>query len=323
MTEFVNNILSALGASEEGPDPTRLSGLMEYAGAFLEEERTDTYELVGYFEQMRARIREAHHDRQASFEGRRSQLSESLIEMIERNLAACEGVEEQLTAFLQSFQADQREGCWAALEALEGASEEFRDSSEQLANLATSVPICPRCGSTGAEALCAACQLDRLVPDPDLQNEDPMQFPVPEEFMAVYQAYEAVLQGEGNLAGLANALQPLEFSLLEAQALAEQSLDENPEDEIQQDLVLALENTLAGLEKMNQVRENRQTRELNQGWLEVFKGSVLMGQLLARMAGEQPDAGLVVEDSEFALVDAEEETPVVVEEPAEAGGDEE
>lgn len=312
MTNFLNNMLDALGGSAEGPDPTRLTGLMEYAGEFLESGRTDTYELTGYFEGMRGRIREAYHDRQAAFEGRRSQLSPSLVEMIERNLAACQGVEEQLTAFLDSFAAGAQDGCWAALEALEGASEEFRDSSEQLENLATAVPVCPRCGSSGPESLCSACELDRLIPDPELQYQDPMQFPVPEEFMAVYVAYEAVLQGHGNLASLANALQPLEFSLLEAQALADQALEEDPEDESQQELVLALENTLAGLEKMNQVRENRRTSELNAGWLEVFKGSVLIGQLLARLAGDTPDANLAPEDEETSSNTEEE---VVAEEP--------
>jgi len=313
VTNFLNNKLDAFGGTEEGPDPTRLTGLMEYAGEFLESGRTDTYELTSYFETMRGRIREAYHDRQAAFEGRRSQLSPQLVEMIERNLVACEGVELQLTAFLDSFAAGTPEGCWAALEALEGASEEFRDSSEQIENLATAVPICPRCGSNGPELICAACELDRLIPDPDLQYQDPMQFPVPEEFMAVYVAYEAVLQGHGNLASLANALQPLEFSLLEAQALSEQGLEEDPEDEAQQELALALENTLAGLEKMNQVKDNRLTSELNAGWLEVFKGSVLIGQLLARMAGETPDANLAPDDGEELPISTEEE--VVAEEP--------
>lgn len=309
MVNFLNNMLDAFGGTEEGPDPTRLTGLMEYAGEFLESGRTDTYELTGYFEGMRGRIREAFHDRQASFEGRRSQLSAQLIEMIERNLAACEGVEVQLTAFIESFNDGQQDGCWAALEALEGATEEFRDSSEQLENLATAVPICPRCGSSGPEPLCADCELDRLIPDPELQYQDPMQFPVPEEFMAVYLAYDAVLGGRGNLASLANALQPLEFSLLEAQALAEQGIEEDPEDEPQQELLLALENTLAGLEKMNQVRENRQTSELNAGWLEVFKGSVLIGQLLARMAGDKPDANLVPEEIPITTEEVPEEPP--------------
>lgn len=312
MTNFLNNMLDAFGGTEEGPDPTRLTGLMEYAGEFLESGRTDTYELTSYFEAMRGRIREAYHDRTAAFEGRRAQLSAQLVEMIERNLAACEGVEIQLTNFLDSFAAGTLEGCWAALEELEGASEEFRDSSEQLENLATAVPLCPRCGSSGPEPLCAACELDRLIPDPELQYQDPMQFPVPEEFMAVYVAYEAVLRGDGNLASLANALQPLEFSLLEAQALADQGLEEDPEDETQQELVLALENTLAGLEKMNQVRENRRTSELNAGWLEVFKGSVLIGQLLARMAGDKPDANLAPVEEELPLSTEEE---VVAEEP--------
>jgi len=272
------------------PNPHLLSGLIDYARLTIQGQRPVS-ELKGYFEAMRERISAAYEDRQSSFEERREILSDSLIGLIERNLAACQAVEESLTGFLAAW-PDDKEGCETALTSLATASEQFRTSSEHMQTLATSVPVCTRCGSTGPENLCPECDLDRLIPDPSLEDEEELEFPVPEEFLAVASAYGDVLDGDGNLADLANVMQPLEFSLLEAQALAEQSIEEHPDDESQQELLDAINSTLEGLERMAGVRENRQTKELNAGWKQVFKGSVLVGQALARMSGEKPDVQL-------------------------------
>lgn len=265
------------------PNPQLLSGLIPYAEQVLAGQRKD--DLKGHMETMRERISEAYEERSASFDERKEYLHPNLVALIEKNLSACKSVEDALTGFLD-------EGTPANLKILATASEQFRATSEQMQVLATSVAVCPRCGSNGPENLCPDCDLDRLIPDPSLEDEEEMEFPVPDEFLAVAAAYGEVLDGEGNLADLANQMQPLEFSLLEAQALAEQSLEENPDDEAQRELVEAINGTLEGLEQMTAVRDNRQTKELNAGWLKVFKGSVLVGQALARMSGDKPDAEL-------------------------------
>lgn len=273
------------------PNPQLLSGLIPYAEQVLAGQRPGD-DLARHFEAMHERISGAYADRQESFEERREILSAALIALIEKNLTACKGVEDSLAAFLKAWGPRDTEGCQVALKELASASEDFRLSSEHMQTLATSVPVCPRCGSTGPENLCPECDLDRLIPDPSLEDEEELEFPVPEEFLAVAAAYGDVLDGEGNLADLSNVMQPLEFSLLEAQALAEQAIDENPEDEAQQELLEAINGTLEGLEQMANVRDNRQTKELNAGWKQVFKGSVLVGQALARLSGEKPDVEL-------------------------------
>ena len=180
----------------------------------------------------------------------------------------------------------------------ERAANEFLETGDQLAGLAASgVPLCPRCGSQGAENLCPDCGLDRLIPDPDVGHMEFNRAIVGEEFLAVYHAYAQVVEGEAGLEPLMMALQSLEFSLLEAQALAEQAAEDSPPHER---LLQVINEAVDGVNRLHAVQENRLTKELHQGWIQVFNAAAVVPQLLAVPVAEaQEFQAESEEDDEF------------------------
>ena len=281
-TGYLNNLLSAFGAPAEGPDLSRLEGLLEC----LRSGELDPEELSGHLLRMQSRIQETHRDRQGSYAERRHLLSPEVSALIERNLGACQDLDESLGVLAVEPNEE-------VLGVYERATREFLESSDQLLELAASShPVCPRCGSRGDENLCSTCQLDRLIPDPDVADMEYSRAVVGEEFLAVYQAYAQVVEGEASLEPLLQALQSLELSLLEAQALAEQAAEDSPPHEA---LLVIINEAVEGVNRMHAVQENRLTRELHQGWGLVFRAAVVVQQLLAIAQGE---IGEFVEDQD-------------------------
>jgi hypothetical protein len=257
----------------EGPDPNRLEGLLQFARERLDQPEFQVV-VLGHVERMRSRIQETLRHRQANYEERRHALHADVRACIEHNLHSCLDIDSALEEFTQTMSA-------SSLSRYERACRDFFESSDRLSELARSPhPLCPACGSSGPELLCPGCSVDRLIPDPDVADQDLEQALVNEEFMDVFRAYQAAIEGRGTLEDLSQSLQPLEFSLLEAQALVEQSLSENPEDRDQQLLLSAVNNALEGVQRMHQVEKNRQARELNQGWALVFRGAKALHEVL-------------------------------------------
>ncbi|MBN9418538.1 hypothetical protein ABS71_08375 [bacterium SCN 62-11] len=261
---YLDSLISSLGGESEGPDPSRLEGLVQ----LLRDEASDLEEPL---QRMRSRIQEAGRDRQAAFEDRRSQLSPEVASLIERNLGACQVLDGSLEQIAQENTPEGRE-------VFERAVSEFLETCDLLANLgSSSVPLCPRCGSSGPEPLCPSCQLDRLIPDVSVTEEDYSRAMVGEEFLAVYEAYVQVIEGKAALEPLLQALQSLEFSLLEAQALAEQAAEDSPPH---QRLLEVINGAVEGVNRLHAVQENRSTRELHQGWQQIFAAAAVVPQLL-------------------------------------------
>ena len=239
---------------------------------------------------MRGRIRELHRDRQGNFEGRRSQLDEEMIALLESNILHCNAIDETLGRFAEAYGNQTKDEAALALESYEQAVRDFFQSCDQIAARARSEqPLCPRCASLGPEPICPKCQVDRLTPDPDFAEEEFEQTLVNEEYAAVFQAYSAILEGRGTLAELSQALQPLEFTLLEAQALVEQTAEESPEDAVIQELMKSINRGLEGVERMHAVEQNRSTKELNQGWSQVFRSASVLSQLLPALSAAGQD----------------------------------
>ncbi|MBS2034045.1 hypothetical protein JST97_03605 [bacterium] len=267
---YLNSLISSLGGESEGPDPSRLEGLVQLL-------RQQSPELEEHLQRMRSRLQEAHRDRQAAYNDRRDQLSPEVSALIERNLNACQQAEESLEQLQQANTPD-------TLEIFERAVSEFLETCDLLANLgSSSIPLCPRCGSSGSENICPNCQLDRLIPDADITQEDYSRAMVGEEFLAVYQAYADVVEGKAPLEPLLQALQALEFSLLEAQALAEQAAEDSPPH---QKLLEVINGAVEGVNRLHAVQENRSTRELHQGWTQVFQAAAVVPQLLPQAEEE-------------------------------------
>lgn len=287
---YLDNLINSFGGMHEGPDPGRLEGLGELARQRLAEMDPEPEELLGHVSRMRNRLREMYRDRQGNFESRRSQLSDELAGLIQSNLDHCASLEGSLEAFALAYEQQEKEAAQEALAEYDQSVVNFFQSCDQLAQLARSEePLCPRCGSVGPEALCPSCQVDRLSPDPNFADEEFEQTQVNEEFAAVFQAYSAILEGRGTLEQLSQALQPLEFTLLEAQALVEQSLDEHPEEAALQELLDSINSGLEGVQRMHGVEQNRSTRELNQGWSQVFRSAAILSRALPALGAEIED----------------------------------
>lgn len=286
---YLSNLLSSFGAPAEGPDPSRLEGLLEC----LRAAEMDPDELTGHLLRMQTRIQEAHRDRQSSFVERSQRLSPEVASLIEVNLRACQLLDETLGKLAES--ADLQ-----TIEVYEQAVRDFLESSDKIAELATSsIPVCPRCGSRGDDPLCTTCDLDRLIPDPDVLEMEYNRALVGEEFLAVYQAYADLVEGEANLEPLLQALQGLELSLLEAQALAEQAAEDSPPH---QELLNIINLAIEGVNRMHAVQENRLTRELHEGWNQIFGAALVVHQLLALT-----QQAVLVEDGEEDEEDGEDE----------------
>lgn len=280
--DYLSSLISSLGGEQEGPDPNRLEGLAQLL-------RSEDPEAADHLPRMQGRIQEALRDRQGNYEARRESLSPEVSALIERNLGSCQVLEQTLGQLIEGVTEELRE-------IFERAASEFLETSDQLAALAASgTPLCPRCGSQGEENLCPACQLDRLIPDPDVGQMEYNRAVVGEEFLAVYHAYAEVVEGQSSLEPLMMALQSLEFSLLEAQALAEQAAEDSPPH---QKLLDVINEAVEGVNRLHAVQENRLTRELHQGWTQVFNAAAVVPQLLAVPEEEFEQPEEVDEDEE-------------------------
>lgn len=265
---YLDNLISAFGGAPEGPDPNRLEGLVELARQGVDEE------VRGHLERMRDRVQAAAQERQGHVDARPGELDAALFGLLESNIQSCRALAQSLQSVLDQPEPER-------IDQLEADARAFLESCDRLSQMAqSSTPICPGCGSNGPEPMCPYCEVDRLIPDPEGAEREFAQVQVNDEFMGVYQAYVKVLNGQGGLAELMQALQPLEFSLLEAQALLQQAVDQTPEDVSLPEMLGVVDRALEGVNRMLAVAQNRSTRELHEGWAQVLGGASGLQKLI-------------------------------------------
>ncbi len=286
---IVNNLVSAWGMEQEGPDPTKVPGLVQIAEEWLEDESHDPKEIAHYFEALRNRIVGAHTERTQALEVHARGLSPELLAIVRQNIVDLEAVEEGLSAYLEAADTGSLEDCWSALGALEEAGEALKVTSELLARMTQGdQPRCTRCGSSGPEKICGQCGAERLLLNLPTPPEDLRETVVMREVAEVFQGYLAVMNGTGTLADLELALQDLEMSFLEARELAQQSMAvEGLEETLQhQNRILHghLEQVLNGIDLMFAVNESRSAGQLTQGWNLIFEHSVSSSELVSQLA---------------------------------------
>ncbi|MBX3171611.1 MAG: hypothetical protein KF760_29650 [Candidatus Eremiobacteraeota bacterium] len=252
---FLDNLVTSLGGAKEGPDPNRLEGLLECARSGMAPD-----ELQARTKSMRARLRRALAEREASAAPLRDQLHPGLNGIIERNLQSCQDLIELLADLSPPHYDD-----------YQAAAAEFLETSRRLAEWST--PMCPGCGSAGPERKCPECRVERLIPDLEPTALEFEQGQVSPEVAAVHQAYTGVISGQADLATLVQTLQDVEFTFLEARTVAEADPDREP---LQEQLATALE----AIDRLLAVEQNRQARELNAGWAQLFRAAVAIQKLL-------------------------------------------
>ena len=252
---FLDSLVTSLGGAKEGPDPNRLEGLLECARSGMSPD-----ELQARTKSMRARLRRALAEREASVGPLRDHLHASLDDVIERNLESCRDLIELLEDLSPPHYND-----------YQAAAEEFLETSRQLAEW--NAPMCPGCGSAGPERKCPECKVERLIPDLEPAVSEAQEGQVSSEVAAVHRAYSDVIAGKTDLSVLLQTLQDVEFTFLEAQSVAEGDPERGP---LREQLASALE----AIDRLLAVEQNRKARELNIGWAELFRAAVAIQKLL-------------------------------------------
>lgn len=276
---IVGNLKDAWGVEDDGPDPSKLPGLLELGEEWLEDESNDPTGIAHHFETMKNRLVGAHMERSQALNSGKVKFDPQFSTLVEKNLADMELVEEALEAYIAGSSQGEREECWEALGALEEAVEAMRQSGDAIEDFLNSSPlVCMGCSSIGPEHVCPQCGAERLHLDPSPKQEDDRKVAVSDEVMAVFESYQALLTGKGPFTDLMTHLQSLEFTYLEAQAIGEQTLNnEAATPKILSNankMLEAIAQTLAGIEQMHAVQENRQSSELTAGWRKILDNSV-------------------------------------------------
>lgn len=154
-----------------------------------------------------------------------------------------------------------------------------------------SVALCQACGSQGEERVCSDCGVTRLYPDPKAQQREGVQrVNLSANYLRVYNAYRAVMEGKRDLSQLTASLGPLESHLRSLSQLG-QSLRNSPEvrDAVQQQgsaeaeteqllrkLKPELARALAGIARMRECEQNRQASEIHRSWDDIFDSAVVI-----------------------------------------------
>ena len=285
---IVGSLKDAWGVEDDGPDPSKLPGLMELAESWLEEEGNDPSEIAHHFETMRNRVVEAHVHRSQAISSGDVTYDPKFVTMVEKNLADMVSVEKALEHFIESSNEGDKEECFEALGELEQSIDAMRESGDAIeAFLKDSPPVCMGCGSIGDEHVCPACGAERLILDPSARSEDERRIQVSDEVLDVYNAYTEVLAGKASMNDLVNSLQSLEFTYLESEAIGEQTLTNKvATDRIKKtanELIAEIRGTLDGIEKMHGVTKTRKIAELTAGWEAILKHTVKSQELLHKL----------------------------------------
>lgn len=287
--DILGSLKDAWGVEDDdGPDPTKLSGLLELSEGWLEDEDNDPAEIVHHFELMKNNVVGAHMERHQALHNGKVNYDPSFVALVDKNLNDMVKIEKALEKFIEASSQSDREDCWEALGELEEGVEAVKESTAAISQFLDSAPkVCMACSSIGDEDICTKCGGERLRLDPDPPPEDERKVQVSDEVLAVYQAYQAVLGGKAPLTQLVTNLQSLEFTYLEAEAIGEQTLtNEAATDRIKATatrMIEAIQATLKGIELMHGVTKTRSAAELNQGWRLVLDNAVKAGELLQQM----------------------------------------
>ncbi len=285
---IVGSLKDAWGVEDEGPDPTKLPGLLEMAEAWLEDDGNAPSEISHHFEAMKNRLIGAHVERSQALNAGDVKFDEKFAVLVEKNLKDMLSVEKALEKFIEASSSGNREECWEGLGELEEAIDGMRESGDAIEQFLDSSPlVCMSCSAIGPEPTCPKCGGERLILDPSQGGEDERKSHVSDEVLAVYNSYIALLGGKAPMSTLVNDLQSLEFTYLEAEAIAEQAMaSEVATDRLKQtaeQMLSAIADTLSGIETMHGVTKSRSMAELNAGWQKILDSSVRAQELLIKL----------------------------------------
>ena len=192
--DILGSLKDAWGVEDDGPDPTKLSGLLELSEGWLEDEDNDPAEIVHHFETMKNNVVGAHMERHTALHNGKISYDPQFVTLVDKNLNDMVSIEKALEKFIEATSNNERDECWEALGELEESVEAIQQSSGAIASFLDSAPkVCMACSSIGEEDNCPKCGGERLRLDPNPPSEDERKVQVGDEVLAVYESYKACL----------------------------------------------------------------------------------------------------------------------------------
>lgn len=283
--KVLGSLQNAWGVDPSGPDPTRLPGLLELGESWLTNEENNPADLLPHFEAMKNNIVGSHMEQTQSLEV--GEFDPLFVALVEKKLEEMEAVEAALEGFIEASSDGEaeRDLCFEALGELEEATESFKEASDAVNEfLGNSPPVCMACKSIGPEALCPKCGGERLILDPNPADMDEETHRTGDEAKDVYECYYQVMGGKSSMKELSNHLQSLEFTYLEAEAIAEQTISSEDTSEQEKkantELLESIRLILAGVTEMHGVTQSRKAAELASGWRKILENTTKAAGLL-------------------------------------------
>ncbi len=267
------------GSDAEGPDPTRLFGLIEFARNRIEQGKPQDVGL--HIANLQRQVKAAHEARLRDYDELSEGYDEELLALLDENFEAYRRVEESLVAALEVFGTFERQRMSAALDGLESAAESLQASTEELAELySCGALICFHCGMPGKSLQCATCEIDCFYPDLT-GTEVPSGKPrLPEAYHLIFEMYSGILSGQAGIEDLFEALDPVEEALLKAEDMVELVTKGQPDDQRAAIIAEVIDGCLEGIAQMRVVEETRRIQDLNEGWSDLVSSSLELNALL-------------------------------------------
>lgn len=194
------------------------------------------------------------------------------------------------------------------LEVFEEERQAVLDAQEQIQfQLSGKVLLCPRCGSSGEESICAACDLQRLYPDPKANRGRYEQARLSGLYARVYRAFTRVMAGEKTLDFLWPRLDPLEEHLeslidtrkslgkraANTRVATSRRFDARAAERMLLDSEKDVQLALDGIARMRGARESLRMSDLSRGWEDIFFAAQVIEltawKIRRRLGGEEEE----------------------------------
>jgi rubrerythrin len=303
--EEMSDLISSLRASfGEPPDTSTIEGIKAYTELWVSgEQGADSVHLLSAYQEMIDKLVQAVLDTEAEL-AQTGQTDESLAQPVGRSIQAYQQLQDILKELKKAVSEHNFKEARSLLSEMQEAANFLKEAQQDLTNwVRRDVLRCPRCGGTGQDP-CPSCGLVLMSLDPSggVQTHDsPMD--LPPEFGDLYSAVLAIRDGKLSLTKLGQALPKVEKnvnSFLASVQAASKSTQQESQNLVQGEA--CLQEMKAGLHRLRDTLNSRSMIDLQQGWIQLFKGASRLQEirrsLLREFGGEQ---GREVADREEAF----------------------
>ena len=288
MTDLIANLRDNFGAP---PDTSTIKGIQRYGEMWLSEEETvNSLEFKRACESMMGVLGRAITATEADLE-QTGATHQSLSDPGERSIEAYERLREVLGDLVDTVGAEDRARAKGLLDELSEAADFLAQAQDDMeAWVRDEVLRCPRCGSVESDP-CPSCGLQLMFLDPSggLKAGD-ASVALPPEFGRLYSAVANIRDGKLSLHRLEEVVPAVEKSVNFFLASVSAARQQNPSENLGrgEECLLGMK---AGLAKLRETLVSRKMTDLQEGWIQVFRGAVELQEirrdLLQEFGGEE------------------------------------